>query len=126
MAQHHGQVWWTELRTGDVPKALAYYRDLCGWNFEAFDMQGVAYHVGRRGDRPIIGIVALSALPDLAGLPPHWFSYFAVNDIDRALAKSTARGGQTLRGPLPIEGLGRIAIVTDPTGAALGLIQPET
>jgi len=125
MAQHHGQVWWTELRTRDVAGALTYYRDVCGWNFEALEMQGVLYHLGRRGDRPVVGVVDMRTVPDLADVPPHWFSYFAVNDLERAIGKGTARGGQVIRAPFPIEGLGRIAIVSDPAGVALGLITPE-
>ncbi|MBN2906424.1 MAG: VOC family protein [Rhodobacteraceae bacterium] len=125
MPQNHGQVWWTELRTRDVAGALTYYKDVCGWNFEALEMQGILYHVGRRGDRPVVGVADMRALPELDGAPPHWFSYFAVNSLERALEKSAARGGQVIRPPVPIDGLGRIAIVSDPSGAALGLITPE-
>lgn len=124
MSQHHGKVWWTELRTRDVAGALKYYRSVCGWHFEALEMQGVLYHVGRRGDQPVVGVVDMRPLPGLDGASPHWFSYFAVNNLERALEKSAAAGGHVIRAPFPIEGLGRIAIVSDPAGAGLGLIDP--
>ncbi len=27
----HGAIWWTELMTRDLPKALEYYGTMCGW-----------------------------------------------------------------------------------------------
>jgi len=132
MSQKHGQVWWTELMTGDVPGALKYYRAVCGWHFEAMQLQDGVYHVGSRGDRPVVGIrdIRGKSVEDMSGLlgmdepPPHWFSYFAVDDLDRAVKETTERGGAVLRAPFDIPYVGRIAILADPTGAAIGLITP--
>lgn len=124
MPQNHGKVWWTELMTRDVPGALKYYKALCGWHFEPFPMGGAAYHVGRRGEQPVIGVLDMTGLPGMDDVPPHWFSYFAVKDLDRALSETTERGGSVLRAPFDVPYVGRIAMVSDPTGAALGLIKP--
>ncbi|SIO54114.1 hypothetical protein SAMN05444722_3316 [Rhodovulum sp. ES.010] len=124
MSQHHGKVWWTELMTRDVPGALKYYRAICGWHFEPFPMGGAAYHVGSRGDQPVVGVMDLNDLPGTEDLPPHWFSYFAVKDVDRAVEETLARGGEAIRAPFDIPHIGRIAILRDPTGAAMGLMTP--
>ncbi|TCO72809.1 VOC family protein [Rhodovulum euryhalinum] len=124
MSQNHGKVWWTELMTRDVPGALAYYRTVCGWHFEPMPMGAGVYQVGHRGDQPVVGVMDLASIEGSEDLPPHWFSYFAVDNLDRALDETRARGGTVIREPFVIQGIGRIAIVTDPTGAAMGLLTP--
>lgn len=54
-----------------------------------------------------------------------WFTYLAVDDLDAALREAEAAGGVVQRQPFSIPLAGRIAIVTDPGGAAV-LIMPET
>lgn len=127
MRKPHGEVWWTELMTRDVQAALKYYRSVCGWHFEPFPLPmpgGGTYYVGSLGDKPVIGVLDLTSLQGMEDVPPHWFSYFAVRDLDAALAATEAAGGSITRPPFEVPHIGRIAMVTDPTGAALGLIRP--
>lgn len=124
MSEKHGAVWWTELGTRDVDKALAYYGEICGWAFESMPMEGATYHVGKHGERPIIGIMDLADMQGAEGVPPHWLSYFAVDDLDGAVAKTREMGGDIRREPFDVPGVGKIAIVADPTGAVMGLITP--
>ncbi|MBL3608733.1 VOC family protein [Rhodovulum sulfidophilum] len=124
MSQNHGQVWWTELMTRDVPGALKYYKAVCGWHFQPIPMGAGVYQVGHRGARPVVGVMDLAGLPDMDQVPPHWFSYFAVDDLKKALNETEQGGGVVIRQPFEVPDIGRIAIVSDPTGAALGLITP--
>lgn len=125
MAGTHGQVHWTELMTRDVAAAKAYYAAICGWTFETMPMESGDYHLGFREGQPVVGIMDLGEIPGMDGVPPHWFSYFAVDDLDAALEKTTAMGGTVQRPPFEVPGTGWIAIVTDPTGAAMGLMKPD-
>ena len=59
------------------------------------------------------------------GVPPHWTSYLAVDDVDAGVASLRKLGGHVIREPWDVPGVGRIAIVTDPQGAVLGLITPS-
>lgn len=123
MSQTHGTVHWSELTTPDVPKALAYYGDVCGWTFDMMPMPEGDYHVGMLGETPMAGIMGMEAVPE--GTPPHWLTYLAVDDVDKAVAQTRAAGGQIYRDCFDVQGVGRFAIVADPTGAAVGLITPS-
>jgi hypothetical protein len=48
----------------------------------------------------------------------------AVDDVDASCAKVQELGGRVLKPAFEVPGVGRIAIVRDPTGAALGIITP--
>ncbi len=58
-------------------------------------------------------------------VPPHWMSYIAVDDVDARLAKAVDAGAKVLREPFDVPGVGRIAMLTDGGGAAIGWITPE-
>jgi predicted enzyme related to lactoylglutathione lyase len=69
--------------------------------------------VGERGNG---GIRPLDP-PDM---PPNWLVYFAVEDIDAALARVEELGGTKHAGPIDI-GMAKIGVVADPQGAAFAL-----
>jgi predicted enzyme related to lactoylglutathione lyase len=58
------------------------------------------------------------------GVPTHWGSYVSVADIDEAIKKVKASGGEILVGPMDVFDAGRIASFLDPLGAVLSLGQP--
>ena len=56
-------------------------------------------------------------------MPPAWASYVAVTDADAAAARAAELGGSVIREPYEIGEAGRMAVVTDPAGAAFALWQ---
>jgi predicted enzyme related to lactoylglutathione lyase len=62
--------------------------------------------------------------PEFEDLPPHWFAYLAVDDVDARVARATAAGAKLLRPIFDVSGVGRIAILKDPVGAVLGWMTP--
>ena len=119
----HGAFYWNELMTNDVAKAKAFYTTVIGWTFEAMPMADGTYWVAQHGGKPVGGMVSMQGIvPD--GVPPHWMSYLAVDDIDTRIAAAQANGATVLRPCFDVPGVGRIAILTDPTGAAMGWITP--
>ena len=58
------------------------------------------------------------------GIPPHWMVYFAVADADAAIETVKRHGGTLVVGPQDIP-VGRLAVFTDPQGAAFAVIQPD-
>lgn len=124
MSEYHGAIWWSELMTRDADTAIAYYRDTCGWSIEKMDMPEGAYWICAAGGRPVAGIMDMGDSADFEGLPPHWFTYIAVDDVDAALASTKAAGGTVRRDAFDVPGVGRIGIIADPTGAAVGLMTP--
>ena len=126
MGGNHGKVWWSELWTRDPGGAQAYYGQVAGWTFNSMPMPDGAYHVASRDGEMTAGIMDVTGMPGMNDTPPHWLTYLAVDDVDAAVTDTTAAGGQVLRPPWDVPGVGRIAIVTDPTGAAVGLMTPSS
>lgn len=122
MSTKHGEVSWNELNTRDVAKAKAYYEAVCGWKFETMDMGQGDYHIAKVGDQMVAGMMDVSGFPGLENTPPHWLMYIETKSVDDAVAETRAQGGTVYRDAFDIEGVGRIAIVADPSGAALGLM----
>jgi len=122
----HGHVLWTELNTHHVEAAKAFYGAAFGWTFEAMPIaDGSTYLLAKPvgAETPVAGIFEMSD-PAFEGMPDHWLSYFGVADIDAALARVPALGGQILRPAWDIPDVGRIAIVRGATGAGEGWMMP--
>jgi predicted enzyme related to lactoylglutathione lyase len=56
--------------------------------------------------------------------PENWFTYVAVDDLDKRLKKAKEAGGAVLREPWDVPGIGRIAIVSAPGGGVQGWMVP--
>lgn len=111
--------------TRDLKSARDYYAATCGWTYEEMPMEEGVYHLAMVQGAPVAGLMDMSAMENMTGVPAHWFTYFAVDDVEAAVRDTPARGGEVLRAPFDIPGTGKIAIVKDPTGAAMGLMTPN-
>ena len=121
----HGHFYWNELMTRDPEGAKAFYGPAVGWQFEAMPMEGGTYWVCKDGNRPVAGIMDLNR-PGVADRPTQWFAYLAVDDVDARVEKAKAAGAELMRPIFEAPGVGRIAILKDPTGAGLGWITPAS
>ena len=125
MSDTHGAVWWSELNTRNVDKAKDYYTKILGWTIDDMPMaDGMVYHVAMRDGKPVAGIFDMTKVPGMEGIPDHWFTYMAVDDVDAATKQTKDLGGDVVRDPWDAEGVGRIAILKDAAGAAVGLMTP--
>jgi predicted enzyme related to lactoylglutathione lyase len=110
-----GQFVWRDLMSTDPEQAETFYRQLFGWSVDAVDMGGAgSYRMIRDGEQQLGGIVPLDPS---RGIPSHWISYIAVNDVDATAAKAVDLGGTVLVPPFDIPGVGRTAVIGDPVGA---------
>lgn len=124
MGREHGDIHWSELNTTDVAAAKTFYEKSVGWTFIVMPVPGEGdYHVAMKGETPVAGIFEMTG-PEFAGVPPHWMTYIAVDDIDACCERVTAAGGTIIRPPFDVENVGRIAILKDNTGAAVGMMTP--
>ena len=57
------------------------------------------------------------------GVPDHWSIYWDVDDVDVTVALARKLGGSLVDGPMDTP-YGRMATVTDPTGAQFKLRTP--
>lgn len=127
MGTHHGTIAWTELNTWEPDKAKAYYGAVMGWTFTEAPTAGTnnprPYLIAHKDGQPVAGIFTMYA-PDFDGLPNHWFTYIAIDDMSQAIAASDAAGGHVRRQPFEIPGTGLLAIVADNSGAVMGFLEP--
>ncbi|MGQ9371345.1 VOC family protein [Azospirillum sp. ST 5-10] len=121
MSSVQGRFVWYELMTTDATAALAFYRDVVGWDGRDAGMPGMAYTILSAGEAAIGGLMDLPEEARAAGARPGWIGYVAVDDVDAAAAAVTAGGGAVHRAPADIPGVGRFAIVADPGGAVFAL-----
>jgi predicted enzyme related to lactoylglutathione lyase len=118
--------WWHELNTWEPEAALSFYSRTLGWSFEPAPLaSGTGYWIAHKDGKPVGGIFELTA-PDYDGIPSHWMTYLEVDDIARAEAETTLAGGEVMRAATVLPGVGKLAVVSDATGALIGLIEPET
>jgi predicted enzyme related to lactoylglutathione lyase len=114
-----GRFVWHDLMTKNVPAAKRFYADLLGWHFEDTTRSDRPYVVARTGTTPVGGIVDVSALPNAGS---QWLSFMEVADVDKTVGLVESNGGKVLVAPRDLP-LARVAVVTDPQGAPLGLAQ---
>ncbi|MGH2851072.1 MAG: VOC family protein [Solirubrobacteraceae bacterium] len=115
----HGVPCWVDTNQPDPEAAVAFYGGLFGWDFEdAMPADaGERYYIARLdgGD-----VAAVGSQPD--GAPaPAWNTYIWVDSVDDAVSKVLAAGGLVMSKPFDVADAGRLAVCTDPEGAAFCL-----
>lgn len=123
MGNPQGVFGWVDLGTTDQKAAKKFYGSLFGWKYDDQPLPegsgGGVYSLAHRDGKQIAGIG--TAQP---GMPPVWSSYIMVDNVDAAAERVPGLGGRVLMPPMDVMDTGRMAFVTDPTGAAVGLWQP--
>ena len=117
-----GEASWHELMTTDADAAMKFYQEVFGWQpSEAMDMgpEMGKYQMFNRPHGMIGGMMNKSK--EMANVPPNWGIYFRVPDIDAAVERIKANGGQILNGPMEVPGGDMIVNAMDPQGAAFSL-----
>jgi predicted enzyme related to lactoylglutathione lyase len=126
-----GSLCWTELYTSDAAAAKEFYGGVLGWRFGDMELPdgGGTYSLvtpaGLPEERMHGGLVELPAQDlSLADGRPYWHPVFAVADCDAAVAAVTGNGGSVQMGPEDAEGVGRLALCLDPSGADFVVLTP--
>lgn len=114
---------WFELHTQQYDKCVDFYRTVFGWTTQALDTPQFRYTVLQIGEMQYCGVIDEAAFMP-AGSPSYWLTYFGVEDADAALQKVRQLGGTVVREAEDTP-YGRLASVTDPTGAAFNISGPN-
>jgi hypothetical protein len=114
---------WVETLHPEPLAALAFYRELFGWDASAPGPmpQGGEYYVARLHGDDVAGV---ATLPPGGIAEPAWTTYVRVDSLEDAVGLVRAAGGQLIVAPLDAQPAGRLAIVASPTGATFGLWEP--
>jgi uncharacterized protein len=115
---------WVDTWQPDADAAVAFYTQLFGWEAEDTmppDTPGKHFMCRLRGR----DVAAIASRPEQAPQSkPAWGTYVWVESVDDTAARATGAGGTVVMEPFDALDGGRIAVVADPAGAALGVWQP--
>ncbi|MBA3506295.1 MAG: VOC family protein [Betaproteobacteria bacterium] len=109
-----------ELATTDVAKAKDFYGKLFSWKMEDMPMpEGATYTIINVGEGTGGGLMK-NPMP---GAPSMWMAYVNVDDVKAATKKAQSLGANVMKDITEVKDMGWFSIITDPTGAMLGLWQ---
>ncbi|HEY6326363.1 MAG TPA: VOC family protein [Candidatus Cybelea sp.] len=114
---------WVDTLQPDPEAATRFYAALFGWQIvgpgETPGTPSGKYFVAQLRGRDVAGI---SSLPP-RGAPPSafWNTYVAVDDLDAACGRASSAGGAVVVPPTDAPPAGRLAVISDPSGAAISL-----
>jgi predicted enzyme related to lactoylglutathione lyase len=109
----------------DPGAAVAFYSGLFGWECQDVMPAGspMQYFIARLdgGD-----VAAIGSIPERAPDQAMWNTYIWADDVDATVPAVVAAGGNVLAEPFDVMEFGRMAVFTDPEGAAFSVWQPGT
>jgi uncharacterized protein len=110
-----------ELMTNDVSKAKSFYGKLFDWRLEDMPMGDMTYTMIRVGEGTGGGLMK-NPIPNASSA---WLAYVEVADFKGATGKAKSLGATVMKEATEVPGAGSFSIITDPTGAMLGLWEPK-
>ena len=119
-----GRFVWYDLMSTDVDAAKAFYTKLIGWGTAPFEGGPMPYTMWTNGETPLGGTMPLPEEAQKGGVPPHWISYVAVEDVDETLARAKELGSKVLVDVQSMPQVGRFATFADPQGAVIAIFTP--
>jgi predicted enzyme related to lactoylglutathione lyase len=128
-----GALGWIELMTSDSAAAQRFYGSVFGWTAQDTPLPGgggiytLITPAGCGEERMFGGIMGVPDMFGPGGRPggdPYWHPVFGTADCDATVALVTGHGGALSMGPEDAEGVGRLAVCTDPAGAEFVVLTP--
>lgn len=118
---------WVDIAHPDPDAAARFYGGVFGWDFtDPGEMPGDPpgrYFVARLRGRDVAGI---SSQPSEGAPPtPAWSTYICVDSAEEAAKGATGAGGSVLVEPFDADPAGRMAVLTDRSGAAFCAWEPR-
>jgi len=122
-----GHFSWNELITTNTQSSADFYGKLFGWQATPYTPKGAPTggppYMIFKTDANDMGAAGMMQAP-APGVPTHWLPYVVVQNVEASLAKAVGLGAKTLLPVMAIGEVGRIAVIQDPLGAAIGLHEP--
>jgi predicted enzyme related to lactoylglutathione lyase len=113
---------WIQLFSHDAEKAAAFYKPIGGYDV----LENTA--TNRLGDYILASDgyarATIRTIPkEREELKPNWLPFVRVKSVTETAAKAKELGGKVLLEPNPDLFGGKVAVIADPTGAAIGLFE---
>ncbi len=121
----HGTVGWVDLTVPNATNVRDFYTAVVGWTPQDVPVGDyVDFSMNAPNGETVAGIC--HARGSNVGIPAQWLIYVTVPDLATSLAACVAMGGRIYRERESMGGYGDFAVVQDPAGAVMGLIQPRS
>ena len=117
-----GAYAWAELNSRGLEKAKPFYKKVFGWGEKISPMgQGQGdYTEFQQDGQSIAGAMEMNPMVPQE-VPSYWMVYFGADDVDKQHQKAVGLGAKEMVPPQEFPG-GRFSILSDPQGAAFGLL----
>lgn len=106
--------------TTDAASARLFYEELFGWHMEVGGEDTGFYALASLDGRNAAGIGEMQMEH-----PPVWTTYLASADAEATMDAVARAGGTILQPPMDVMEYGRMAVIQDPTGGAVGIWQAK-
>ena len=113
---------WHDLLSDTPGETRTFYSELFGWEFKSLDVIGGNYEIISHEGKAIGGMVDQTRLPTTADIS-QWVVILAVADVAAAADAVVTAGGKVFTPPTSLGARGEIAVVADPQGAVVALLQ---
>lgn len=120
-----GTFCWIELSTTDGPAAKEFYTKLFGW--EAQDNligPNMIYTMLTLNGKDAGALYEIKEM--MGDMPTAWASYISVTSADETVAKAQSLGATIIKDAFDVKDVGRMAVITDPTGATFCVWQAKS
>jgi predicted enzyme related to lactoylglutathione lyase len=122
-----GKIIWRDLITDTPAESRRFYEELFGWTFQSVgNVLGLGnddtYTLIRHNGQLIGGMVDANQFDREVEIS-QWVVVMSVEDVDAAAEVFRAGNGSVLTPPTNMSDRGRLAVVADPQGALLALLQ---
>jgi len=121
-----GSFCWLELATTDQTAAKSFYSSLFGWTPSDSPLGPDAFYtIFKLEGRDVAAAYTMFPEQRSQGMPPNWMLYVSVANADDAAKHAMAAGGNVCKDAFAVGESGRMAVLQDPTGAAVAVWQPN-
>lgn len=119
-----GRFCWLDLAATDAGRSRDFYGALFGWGASEHAVNGGSYLRLHLDGEDVASMYQLKQIYLERGVPSHWTPYVRVQDVDQAAQRTAALGGKVIVNPFQLDGIARMALILDSSGAHMGLMQP--
>jgi predicted enzyme related to lactoylglutathione lyase len=117
-----GEWIWSALQVHDPAADSRFYQAVMGYDADDVPSDDGLPHAILSSDG--FARASINAFPDgTPGRHPHWLGFVRVRDVTSVSSRAVALGGQVLLEPRPDRHGGNLAIIADPIGAPIGLME---
>jgi predicted enzyme related to lactoylglutathione lyase len=116
-----GEWIWSSLLAQDPDREAAFYQAVFRYDLYDLPREGDAAHVILSSDD--YARASVNPLPTGGRRRPHWLNFIRVQSADEATSQAVSLGGKVLVEPYEDRHGGKVAVIADPAGAPVGVME---